>query len=97
MMSQSSRWIYAVTFLLAATGFLLPFWPLSVLGILLCALSGRWLFAVAVGLLFDIALGAPTGTAHLLYFPYTALALVAALARIIGGSYFLDKTPQETL
>ncbi|OGC86068.1 hypothetical protein A3D70_00875 [Candidatus Adlerbacteria bacterium RIFCSPHIGHO2_02_FULL_54_18] len=96
-MTASSRWIYAVTFLLAAAGFLLPFWPLTVVGIVLCALSGRWLFAVAVALLFDVAWGAPTGAGHFLLFPFTALALVAGLARLIGGHYFLDKSPQETL
>ncbi|MSR71039.1 hypothetical protein EXS62_03315 [Candidatus Kaiserbacteria bacterium] len=96
-MTQTSRWIYAVTFLLGAAGFLLPFWPLSVLGVALCALSGRWLFAVAMGLLFDIAFGAPTGAWHFFFFPFTVLALLCGLARVWGGRYFLDRQPQETL
>ena len=96
-MTQSSRWIYAITFLLAAAGVLLPFWPLSVVGILIAALSGRWIFAVLVALLVDLAWGAPTGTLHFLYFPFTLLALAAAAARMWGGRYFLDKHPQEKL
>lgn len=96
-MSPSSRWIFAVTFVLASTGFLLPFWPLSVLGVVLCALSGRWFFALFIGLMLDIAWGAPTGTAQYLYFPFTALALLCVVARYWGARYFLDRNPQEHL
>ena len=96
-MSKSSRWIYAVTFLLAAGGFLIPFWPLSVLGVLLAALSGRWIFAVIVGLLLDIAWGAPTSTLRYLLFPFTVVALLGVALRQWGGYYFLDRNPQERL
>ena len=96
-MTQSSRWIYAITFLLAAAGVLLPFWPLSIVGVLIGALSGRWIFAVVVALLIDLAWGAPTGVLHFLYFPFTLLALAAAAARAWGGRYFLDKHQQEKL
>ena len=96
-MTQSSRWIYATTFLLAAAGVLLPFWPLSIAGVLIAALSGRWIFAVIIALLVDLAWGAPTGVLHFLYFPFTLLALAAAAARMWGGRYFLDKHPQEKL
>ncbi len=63
-MTQNTRWIYAVSFALAAAGFLMPLWPLSVLGLLLAALSGRWLFAIAMGLLLDIGWGPPGGLLH---------------------------------
>lgn len=96
-MSSVSRYLYAVTFALAGAGFLVPFWPLSVAGVAIAALSGRWVFAIIVGLLLDIAWGAPTGTMHLLFFPFTLLALICALLRIFGGRYLLDKQPQETL
>ncbi len=53
--SNSTKWILASSFALSAIGFLLPFWPLAVVGILLAALSGRVVFAIAIGLLLDIA------------------------------------------
>lgn len=96
-MTQSSRWIYAVSFLLVSTGFLLPLWPLSVLGILLCALSGRAVFAVGMALLLDLAWGAPAGVYRYLFFPFTVLALLAVLARYWGSRYFLDRNPQQRL
>ncbi len=96
-MSKSSRWIYAVTFLLAATGFLMPWWPFSVLGVVIAALSGRWIFAVILGLLLDLAWGAPTGSLGYFFFPFTAAALACVVARYWGSYYFLDKNPQERL
>ncbi len=96
-MSQSSRWIYAVTFLLASVGFLYPFWPLSVAGILLASFSGRFMFGVLLGLILDLAWGAPTGMYRYLFFPFTIVALVGLIARYWGSYYFLDKNPQEKL
>jgi hypothetical protein len=96
-MTQSSRWIYALSFLLAAAGFLLPLWPLCIVGIFIAAFSGRWLFGITVALLIDIAWGAPTGTLHYLFFPFTLFAVLGALARMWGAEYFLDKNPQEKL
>jgi hypothetical protein len=63
---------------------LFPFWPLSVLGIALAAFSGRWVLAVALGLLLDIAYGAPIGRWHVLYVPFT----LAALACVLGHYFF---------
>ncbi len=96
-MSRSSRLIYALSFIIAVAGLLLPLWPLCVAGILIAALSGRWLFAAFVGLLIDIAWGAPAGMLHYLYFPFTALALLGALAHWFFAGYFLDRTPTDTL
>lgn len=96
-MSKSSRWIFAVSFLFGAAGFLLPFWPLSVVGVLLAALTGRSIFAVIMGILLDIALGAPTSTAKFLLFPFTIVALLGVIAQYWGSYYFLDKSPQERL
>ncbi|HEY5383168.1 MAG TPA: hypothetical protein VIJ88_01270 [Candidatus Paceibacterota bacterium] len=91
MNKDSSRWIAALSFALAATGFLLPSWPLSLVGIVLAALSGRWLFAIMLGLLLDIAYGAPVGRWHFLYFPFTLAALVSA-----GAHYYLIKYLRQT-
>lgn len=96
-MSQNSRWIYAVTFLLASAGFLVPFWPLSVAGVALAALSGRWIFGVSTGLLLDLAWGAPVGTYHYFFFPFTIVALLGFVARYWGSYYFLDRNRQEKI
>lgn len=96
-MNLASRYIYALSFAIAATGFLLPFWPLCLVGVLIAALSGRYFFAILIALLIDVGSGAPSGILHYLYVPYTALAVAASLARLLGIQYFLDKTPPDTL
>lgn len=97
IITPASRWIYAVSFALAATGFLMPLWPLSLLGLLLAALSGRWAFGLLMALLLDLAWGAPFGLASYLYFPFTAAALVAAVVRYFSASYFLERSAPDTL
>jgi hypothetical protein len=96
MNKDLSRWILALSFAFAAAGFLLPLWPLSLAGIVLAALSGRWFFAILFGLLLDIAYGAPIGRWHFLYFPFTLTALLGD-----GVYYYLlkyvRKSPQDTL
>jgi hypothetical protein len=96
-MSNTHKWILATSFATAAAGYLLPFWPLSVVGIMIAALSGRALFALSIGLLFDIAYGAPQGTMHLLYFPFTICAIVGIVARTFGLKYFLSKELPDTI
>lgn len=96
-MSAASRWIYATTAILIAAGFLLPFWPLSVVGVALCALSGRWLFAIAAALVVDIAWGAPLGLARYLYFPLTLFAALCALVRAWAAKYFLERDLVERI
>ncbi|HEV7449405.1 MAG TPA: hypothetical protein VGP13_02610 [Candidatus Paceibacterota bacterium] len=96
-MTLASRYIYSISFAIAATGFLLPFWPLSVLGVLIAALSGRYFFAIAMALLLDVGHGQATGLLHYFLVPFTILAVAATLARVFGGAYFLDKTPPDTL
>ena len=92
-----NKLIYPLSFALAAAGFLLPFWPLCAAGILLCIFFRRYIFAVAVALLIDIAFGTPTGLAQYLFFPFTVLALAATAARILALRDFIDKNPVETL
>ncbi len=93
---HGSRWILIVSFLLAAVGFLLPLWPLSVLGIALAALSGHWLFALTLGLLIDIGFGAPRGSLHYFVLPFTLSAAVFGLARY-WGTAFMRRSPGEKL
>lgn len=91
------RWVLAVFFVVAALGFMLPLWPLSVLGIALMALWGRWFAAICTGLLLDLAWGAPLGLAHYLYFPFVACAVVLSLVRLAAGKYLLNRDMPETL
>lgn len=94
---NASRWIYAVSFALIGTGFLLPLWPVSLAGVALAALSGRWIFGLFMALLLDVAWGAPFGLAQYLYVPFTIAAIVFALARYWGASYFYDRSTLDTL
>jgi len=48
MNNEHRRVVPAISFVLAAGGFLVPFWPLSVLGIALAAFTGRWILAIAI-------------------------------------------------
>lgn len=96
-MSSAFRYLYAISFIITAAGFLLPFWPLSALGVSLAALSGRYFFAICMALLVDIGSGAPTGLLRYAIAPFTLLAIIATLARVFGRRYFLDKTPPSTL
>ncbi len=96
MSNSASLWILALSFVLAALGFLLPLWPLSLFGIAIAALSGRWISAVVIGLLLDIAYGAPIGRLHFLYFPFTIFALLVALVRYYVESY-IRKSSRNTL
>lgn len=96
-MSRSSQLIYSLSFVIAASGFFLPFWPLCIVGVLIAALSGRWIFAIVTGLLIDLAWGAPQGVLAPLYVPFTLVAVAAALARHFLAGYFLDRSPSDTL
>ena len=93
---QSKRNQIAIAFVLVAGGFLVSFWPLSVLGILFVAGMGRWVSAILLGLLLDIAYGAPIGFIHFIYFPFTLLALAAAGVRLFVLHY-MRKSSNNTL
>lgn len=89
--------LLAIAFVCAAGGFMISFWPLQIAGIVLAGLAGHWLFAIVLGLLLDLAYGAPTGQLHALLFPCTALALAVVLLRRFGKRYFFDSSEQEKL
>ncbi len=96
-MSKSNRFILATIFLLASAGFLLQFWPLEALAVVLAALTGHSIFAIALGALLDIAYGAPLGLARFLFFPFTLLALLGIGVKRIGFKYLMGKRPPEHL
>lgn len=79
----SNRSLIAISFSAVAVGFLVGFWPLCVVGVLLAAVSGRWVTAVLLGLLLDIAFGIPTGVLHVVYLPFTALAFVSVIGHLL--------------
>lgn len=92
---MDNKWTVAGLFLLTASGFLLPFWPLSVAGILLAAGLRFRLLAVGLGLLLDIAWGQPTAQFGFLYFPFVLLALGAIVGRMLADRYLLGKSPKK--
>ncbi len=87
MSNSASLTILALSFAIAAAGFLLPFWPLGLFGVAIAALSGHWIGAVIIGLLLDLAYGTPLGRLHALYFPFTIFALLVALVRYYVAAY----------
>ena len=79
------------TFMCAAAGLLLPFWPLTMLGVAAAMLSGRAVFGLILALLFDIALGSPTGWLHWIHFPLVAFALICFIVRYLALRYMLER------
>lgn len=74
----------------AALGFLVPFWPLIVISILFAAVYSNAYFAVSLGLLFDLLLGAPVGAFSVLYFPFVLFGICCILLRKFALRYFLE-------
>ncbi len=65
-------------------------WPLGPLGVIVAALY--WpLAGVLAGLFLDLLWGAPEGTLHVLYFPWTLLAVVMALAHYLSPRFFFSR------
>ena len=87
MNNEVKWWISAGSFALAAGGFLISFWPLSIVGIGLAAFTNRWILAIALGLLLDIAYGAPVGKWHVLFMPFTIVALVCIFLYYVASRY----------
>jgi len=74
--------------LLGALAIVVPYWPLSVVAILLAALGGEWPLAVVLGMLFDVLYGRPPGGfLHTLVFPFTILAVVLSVMRPLIKRY----------
>ena len=81
----------------AALGVLLPYWPLSLAGVLIAAFGGQWILATVLGLLLDIFYGRPpAGWLHAVSFPFAALAVFVSLLRVFVTRY-LRKSETEFL
>lgn len=96
-MEIKDTWTYVASFLLAAGGYLLPFWPLSLLGILLAVVRGKWIFAVVLALLVDLMWGPVFGLVSVVYVPFTVFAVVASALRYFLAQNLLSKSPPERL
>ena len=92
-----SRFILLLSFVIAAAGFLIPFWPLTLLGIALLGLLGHPIAAALLALLVDIAYGRPTGMLALLFFPFTLFALTTIAVRAVGKRVLLTRTERDTV
>ncbi len=86
----------ALSFAMVAVGFLLPLWPLALVGVAIAALSGQWIFTLMLGLLLDVAFGAPVGKLHVLYFPFALFALAGIVVRYMSSSY-IRQSSRDTL
>ena len=96
-METVTRWPLWLPLSFAALGILVPYWPLSIAGILIAALAGEWAAAVALGIFFDVLYGRPPGGfLHDISFPLTALAVAVSLARRFAARY-LRRERQEYL
>lgn len=87
MSMSASRWMLALACATAAAGFLLPLWPLGLVGVAIAVLSGSTFSPVFIALLLDIAYGTPVGSLHALYFPFTIFALACIAARYVSSAY----------
>lgn len=92
-MNYQSRPVLFFLLLLGAAGFSLPFWPLSLVSILLLGFFNRPVYCIALGLLLDLAWGAPQGTLGAVLFPLTIVGCFAVLLRMLADRYFFPKTP----
>ena len=94
---KQKKWVFILAFLLASGGFIIPFWPLEVLGILAAAFGGLGVVAIGLGLLLDLAYGMPTGFLHYLFFPFTLLAILALAGRYFGLRVLFERAGHDTL
>ena len=94
---KKNRWLLVLIFVVASAGFLFEFWPLAAAGVVAMGFVGRGLFAVALGLLLDLAYGAPVGPAAYLFFPFTILGLLVVVLRYWSERYFVNRTSRDTL
>ena len=72
---------------LFVVGLLVPYWPLSVCGVVLYVISGHWRMGVASALLLDVVYATPTGFAQHLPLPCTLGALLLMVVRMFIFPY----------
>jgi hypothetical protein len=62
-------------------GFLISFWPFTLLGIGLAVWRGNWILALMFALAADLLYGVPVGLLHIVGFPFTVAALIGIVTR----------------
>ncbi len=85
------KWIYTGTFACAAAGLILPFWPLTVFGVVVAIVYGRVVYGLCLALIFDLILGVPTGILYWVHFPLFALALLCFVLRYFALRYMIKR------
>ena len=94
---NANRWLIALIFVVTSGSFLLELWPLAAAGVVAMGFVGRGLLALPLGLLLDLAYGAPVGPAAYLFFPFTVAALATVIVRYSTRRYFIKRTSSEHL
>lgn len=85
------RLIYSIAALLAVVlGFGLPFWPLSVLGLLVAATAGQYVLAIAIGIFLDVVYGSPLGYLHLVRVPFMLFSIALCAVHYYIAFYFRE-------
>lgn len=96
-LDNKTKWIWVVSFLFVSGGFVLGFWPASLLGVIFAGIMDAYIAAILFGLLLDVAYGAPNGLVEYLYFPFTLTAIFSIVLKNLGTRYFLKRDAQERL
>lgn len=81
--------------ILALAGLIVPFWPLSLIGIAVICASGGVVLGLSLAILFDIVWGLPSGILEVLVLPATALALLILIGRILVLRYMRRGMPER--
>jgi hypothetical protein len=80
-----------------AGGFLFAYWPLALAGVAVAALGGSGASALGLGLLCDLAYGAPPGWLQYAVFPFTLAALAAFVAGKVLSRLIMNRSLQDAL
>lgn len=92
MRKSSERLMLAVGAILFGAGLIVPWWPLSLLGVLTYAVIGRWFIALVLALFLDLVFGTPTNLWRHILFPFVFVALAVALMRAFLARHVRDRS-----
>lgn len=92
MHKNSERLIIAAGMALFGAGLLLPWWPLSLLGVLTFALMGQWFIALMCALFLDLVFGIPTSALRYTLFPFSLATLALVLVRALLTRHVRDRS-----
>lgn len=84
---RDNRFSALLALALFILGFLIPWWPLTLLGLILLAMGGRWVPAFLCAFFLDVVYGVPPGHLHILPFPFTFLVCVMLIVQLLLVRY----------